>query len=223
MTAEEIVDKLLENEQPELPFEPHPEDVAAEREAELDDFVSDYVKQNAATVGDRWEHIDGDTYVWTYGGTYYNPAHRMLVHMDGLDGNVKEFWANEMELTPEEQAALLAKFPVQVDPEYPEGGDENELERERAEDDLKENKAEAANAARKQRVYRSSVDEFHDRDWNLNQVLDGIENGAEVLAGMNDAQKWCLIGQTFGWEELDSYPDLYTKAELEEYLGMTIH
>jgi hypothetical protein len=221
MTAQEIVDNLLENEQFELPFEPHPEDIAAAREADLDDFVSDYMKQNAAMAGDRWEHIDGDTHAWTYGGTYYNPAQHMLVHMDGLDDNVKEYWANEMELTPEEQAALLAQFPVLVDPEYPQGGDENELDRERAEDDLKEKKAEAANDARKQRVYRASVDEVRDADWDeVPRLRADLEDG--VWDSMNDAAKLCMIASHYGWEELDAHPDLYTKAELEKYLGMTI-
>lgn len=188
--------------------------VLLEDDSEADDFLDRHVDM----IADKYQQIGGDRDWWTYGGTFYNPAQSTILHIPGLEGEGledKSSW--DMELTPEDLEAINQQFPPDIDPDDP-TYDLNADDREEAQEARKQAKADAFNRDRKIRVYRFLDDNIE--DWG--DQLDDLR--AQMPEGEFDAlpnfAKWIEIGNHWGFDELDPYPDRYTKEELEKYLGL---
>jgi hypothetical protein len=179
------------------------------------DFRS-FLDRNTQAMYDVWEQVDGDVDWWTYGGTFHNPGRGEMVHVAGLEGEgLKEIEHWDIELTDEEMAQINADYPVKIDPDFPEDGDENERDREMAVDSLKSHRADELNANRKVHVYQWT-DDFIE-DWA--DKFDDISNSVgERIEELELPGQWCAIGQYFGWDELDHSPTLMTRAEIEKLL-----
>lgn len=196
-TAERIVESLLENE----PVDP-----------------KDFLDRHGDELENAWEHISGDRDAWTYGGAFYNPVKEEIVYIPGLESEgIRDYEADDFELTEQEMAEIMAQFPEAIDPEFPEYGDDNEREREDAIEAKKQWKADEANDIRKMTVYR-----FLDEpvDWpedDLDAIRQQFDPG--VFDSLPSAAQWIEIGNYRGFHELDHYPEKYTKAEMEKYLN----
>jgi hypothetical protein len=165
---------------------------------------------------DVWVQIDGDVDWWEFGGTFHNEQQGLLAHVVGLDSaNLKDWASWDIKLTPADLEAINAQFPVDIDPEWPEGGDQNERAREDAVEKLKDERAEQKNANRKMPVYRWTDDAITDFSDRFEQIADHYEVPFEELTL---GQKWAAIGQILGYDEMDSYPEKYTWEELNKYL-----
>lgn len=195
-TAERIVEALLESD------EVDPKHFALSRSDQM---------------FDRWEQVDGDMDWWEHGGTFHNDELGQLIHIPGLDGEDYSSW--DIELTPEDEAEILAQFPVQIDPEWPEGGDENEQNREDAIEKLKDERAEQKNAARTQSCERWTDDYIEDYADSLPDVLHQMNDmDLEEFKEMPLGAQWSAIGQILGYSQFDDMPEPYTWAELDKYL-----
>lgn len=185
-------------------------------------------KEAALTVelkNGGWTHVDGDIHLWEYGGTAYNYKTQQLLHIDGLEdlrnGNdrvEKQSW--DIKLTAEQKAQVLAQFPVDLEyPEDPDSYDANESDRERAEDELKQKLADEHNAAIKQKVYVTTVDEndFDENesfpDWKAIKDSIGIDTPLKDIA---PEFRLAMAAQHHGWHEFDYYPNSYTLAEFKD-------
>lgn len=187
-------------------------------DAEVDDFIARYEP--------GWTQVGGDFgSPWEYGGTWYHWTRKDILHCPGLEGQGLEDKASwDMTLTPEEEAALLAQFPVLDDGD---GVDENERDRDDAREEQLQAKADAFNAARKLPVYSFSEDPIAwlEKDW-ADAIPELIgqwgEEGPAIWERMPLHQKWIALAECKGWYEFDHYPDHCTKAELRKRLGPDI-
>lgn len=139
-----------------------------------------------------------------------------LVHIDS--SGLKDWSAWDITLRPQDEAAILAQFPVNIDPEWPEGGDENERAREQATDDRKQEIADEKNAARKVRVHRWLDDHIEDYLGRLDQTLTFAGMSYDEFDSLSVGAKWAVLGQMLGYHEFDDAPDAYTEAELDAFL-----
>jgi hypothetical protein len=197
-TAERIVEVLLESD-------------------EVDPKA--FVGSRADQMFNIWEQVDGDTDWWEYGGTFHNEGLGMLVHIPGIEGAELKDWSSwDIKLTPEDEAALLVQFPVDIDQEDPEDGDWNEGDRERAAEKLRDERAEQKNANRKMPVYRWGDDYIEDYLGRLDQNLTFAGMSYEEFDNLALGAKWAALGQMLGYHEFDDSPDKYTWAELDAYL-----
>jgi hypothetical protein len=126
-----------------------------------------------------------------------------MLHVPGLENCELKDWSGwDIDLTPDQMDQINAKFPVNIDPEWPEGGDQNENERERAISDLKDEIAEQKNVARKMKVYRWPDDGIDD----FEQHFETVENQTgQPLSEIPLGVQWAELGQILGFEELDKY------------------
>lgn len=193
--AEQIVDVLLESD-------------------EVDPKA--FTARHSDAIYNTWEQVDGDVDWWEFGGTFHNPGLGQLVHIPGLEGAELKDWAGwDIELTPEQLAPIQAQFPVDIDPEWPEGGDQNEHDRERAIDALKDKLAEQKNVERKMPVYRWLDDSITD----YSDHFPAIEEQTQMsMDDLSLGAQWAALGQMIGWHEFDDAPDYYTWDELDKYL-----
>jgi hypothetical protein len=179
----------------------------------------EFISQNSDEMWDVWEQVDGDMDWWTYGGTFHNAAQEMMVHVPGLESaGIKDIDPWDIELSEEELAQINAQFPVRVDPEFPEDGDENEDAREEAIDALKTKKAEEATAARKMPVYRWLDDHIEDYADKFPGLAEQMGVTLEEIENMPLGAKWSMLMQAYGPDEFDSDPDRYTYEEIKKYL-----
>jgi len=199
--AEQIVDVLLE---------------AGDDDVDPKAFTA----RHADAIYNTWEQVDGDVDWWEYGGTFHNPGLGQLVHIPGIESAGLKDWASwDITLTPEDEAALLAQFPVDKLPEDPDSEDYNEHDREQAADKLRDERAEQKNANRKMPVYRWSDDYIQDYADQLPGVLEQMNNmPIEEFNELPLGAQWSAIGQVVGYHEFDDTPDNYTWAELDAYL-----
>lgn len=180
-------------------------------------------KAFVASRGDEmfnvWEQVDGDMDWWEYGGTFHNEGLGEMAHIPGTEASELKDWASwDIKLTPEDEAAILAQFPVLIDPEYPEGGDDNEQAREDAAEKLREERAEQKNANRKMPVYRWTDDFIEDYIDRLDRNLQYAGMSREEFDELPIGAKWAALGQMLGYYEFDDSPDSYTYAEIDAYL-----
>jgi hypothetical protein len=178
-----------------------------------------FTDRHSDTIYNTWEQVDGDTDWWEYGGTFHNPGLGMLAHVDGLESAGAKDWSSwDIKLGPEDEAAILAQFPVNVDPEWPEGGDENERAREDATENRKQEIADQKNTARKVHVWRWTDDNIGDYADHVADVLNQTGMTEEQFSELPLGAQWAQIGQIIGYHEFDDYPDKYTEAEIKAYL-----
>ncbi len=73
-------------------------------------------------------------------------------------------------------------------------------------------------------VYRFSVtDDPSKESWvDIEHVAAFVGMDVEDFQEQPFANQWIDIGSYYGFNELDSYPDKFTKAELSEYLGVDL-
>jgi hypothetical protein len=193
--AEQIVDVLLEAD-------------------EID--PKNFFDRHAGALFNLWEQTGGDRDWWTYGGTFHNPGLGEMLHVSGMEQEgLKEIEHWDIELTPEEQAQLEVDYPVKIDPDFPEDGDENERDRDLAKETIQMHHADQLNENRKIHVYRWTDDFIEDWADKFDDISRSI--GTQVSELPLPAQ-WEAIGDYFGWEELDYSPTMMTKAELEKLL-----
>jgi hypothetical protein len=175
-----------------------------------------FTARHSDTIYNTWEQVDGDVDWWNHGGTFYNPGLHTLIHVDS--SGLKDWAAWDIKLKPEDEAEILAQFPVNIDPEWPEGGDDNERAREQAIDDRRQEIADEKNAARKVHVYRWLDDHIEDYSSHIPEVLQQTGMSIEQFNAMPIGAQWAALGMVIGFAEFDSYPDTYTEAELNDYL-----
>lgn len=194
-TAERIVDVLLESDEP--------------------DFKA-FLDRNTNEIYNVWEQTGGDVDWWTYGGTFHNPGLGEMVHVVGLEGEgIKDTSHYDFELTDEEMAKINAEYPVKIDPEFPDDGDENERDREMAVEDVQTAKYNEWEANLKVAVYRWT-DDFIE-DWA--DKFDEMSNSfGTPISELSLPEQWQAIGEHFGWEELDFSPVKMTKPQIEALL-----
>jgi hypothetical protein len=178
-----------------------------------------FTSRHSDTIYNTWEQVDGDVDWWEYGGTFHNLGQGQLVHIPGIEGAGLKDWSSwDITLTPEDEAALLAQFPVEIDPEFPEHGDDNERAREDAEEKLKDERAEQENANRQMPVYRWTDDYIEDYLERLDKTLTFAGMSYEEFDNLPLGGKWAALGQMLGYHEFDDSPDRYTWEELDKYL-----
>jgi hypothetical protein len=175
-----------------------------------------FTARHSDAIYNTWEQVDGDVDWWNEGGTFHNPGLNMLIHVDS--SGLKDWAAWDIKLKPQDEAEILAQFPVKIDPEWPEGGDENEQARDDATENRRQEIADEKNAARKVHVYRWLDDHIQDYLGRLDQTLTFAGMSYEEFDNLSLGAKWAVLGQMLGYAEFDSYPDTYTEAELDAYL-----
>lgn len=191
-TAEHVVEALLEN----------------------DEFdAKKFAISRSDQIYNAWEQVGGDVDWWTYGGTFHNPGTGEMMHISGLEGEgIKDLTHWDFELTDAERAQIEVDYPVKIDPEFPDDGDENERDRDMAVEDYQERHYENWKKNLKVTVYRWGDD--HIEDWS--DKFDDVSQGmGERVEEMPLAGQWEAIGQYFGWEELDCSPVMMTKDQIE--------
>jgi hypothetical protein len=184
---------------------------------ETDEFdPKSFTARHSDAIYNTWEQVDGDVDWWEHGGTFHNPGLSTMLHIDS--SGLKDWSSWDIKLKPEDEAAILAQFPEQIDPEYPEGGDENERAREDAIEAKKQERADEKNAARKVHVYRWLDDHIDDYADHIPEVLQQMDMSIEQFNAMPLGAQWAALGSIVGYHEFDDYPDTYTQAELDAYL-----
>ena len=167
-----------------------------------------FVSSRGQEMFNKWEQVDGDVNWWEYGGTFHNEELGQLVHVPGIESAGLKDWASwDIKLTPNDEAALLAQFPVDVVPDDPEGTDYNEHDREQAAEKLRDERAEQKNAARQMPVYRWSDDYIEDHADDVAEVLNRTGMSQEEFDALPLGAKWATIGQIMGFHEFDDSPD----------------
>jgi hypothetical protein len=193
--AERIVDVLLESD-------------------EID--PKGFFDRHAGALFNLWEQTGGDRDWWTYSGTFHNPGLGEMMHVAGLEHEgIKELTHWDFELTDDERAQINVDYPVKIDPDFPEDGDENERDRESAVEDIQTQKYDQWVENLKVHVYRWT-DDFID-DWTDDFEAIGQSMGVNMTE-LSLPEQWQAIGEYKGWEELDYSPVMMTKAELEKLI-----
>jgi hypothetical protein len=172
-----------------------------------------FTTRHTQTIYNVWEQVGGDVDWWTYGGTFHNPGTGEMMHIAGLESEgIKDLSHWDFELTDSERAQIETDYPVKIDPEFPDDGDENERDRGMAVEDYQEKHYENWKNNLKVSVYRWGDD--HVEDWA--DKFDDISNsmGARVDE-LSLPEQWQAIGEYFGWEELDFSPVMMTKEQIE--------
>lgn len=73
---------------------------------EMDDEI-DVKDLDEPTPGGYWRQIGGDVNAWVWGGTFFNPVTRELLHFDGIDTEGGDVDPDDVEVPPQ----MLAKLP----------------------------------------------------------------------------------------------------------------
>jgi hypothetical protein len=182
-----------------------------------------FLDRNSEPLHNHYEQIGGDFgNPWESGGQWFNPFKSELVVIKGLEGEgMRDYEIDDFEISDEELAALQAEYPVKIDPEFPEYGDENERYRDEARDNILQAKADQANRDYKMSVYRFLDEEFHPGEWenDIDQVKQNWGEQQHIWDTLPREQQWLALGDVKGWEEFDPAPEQFTRAELKAYLG----
>lgn len=175
-----------------------------------------FTARHSDQIYNTWEQVGGDVDWWEFGGTFHNEGLGQLVHVPGIEaGGLKEWSSWDIKLTPADEAAISVQFPKQIDPDYPEDGDENEQAREDAYEKLREERAEKKNADRRMPVYRWLDDNIEDYASHFEEVERQTQ---EPITSLGLGAQWDILGQIIGYHEFDDQPDRYTYAEIDAYL-----
>lgn len=194
---------------------------------EMEDGIDpkEYLDQNAEEMINKWEQIGGDFGdPWKHGGDWFNLYKREIVHIDGLEGEgLNEVDEYDLELTPEEKAQLQQEYPVDIDPEDPGAGDQNERDRDLAASSILSDRAEKVNNAIAVTVYRFLDEELTPDDWPDQEAIKAsMDMDDEAWADAPTASKWIEVGRHHGFHELDHYPEKWTKEQLSKFLGIDL-
>lgn len=198
-------------------------DVLLEMEDGID--PKEYLDQNAEEMINKWEQIGGDFGdPWVHGGDWFNLFKREIIHIDGLEGEgINEIDEYDLETTVDDDAMLLREYPVKIDPEFPEDGDENERDRNLAKSTLLTDRAEKMNQKIAVTVYRFLDEDITDDDWpDQEAIKSSMDMDDDAWADMPTASKWIEIGRHHGFHELDHYPEKWTKEQLSKFLGIEL-
>jgi len=185
---------------------------------------------------ERAEQIDGDMgSPWTYGGAWKSPhSEDDIFYIRGLEGEgIKDVESWDIEVPEAVEAAFIREafgrdvpyrrvsdFENITDPDDPgrylyrdeEGEVEDKLEEYRTQE------AERRNAAITMPVYHF-LDDYNDSDYDDENLKESSGMSDEDWAQIPDSAKLIEYGRYHGFEELDSYPEKYTKAELAKLLN----
>lgn len=182
-----------------------------------------FLDRHNEPLHNHYEQIGGDFGdPWESGGHWFNPFKSELVVIRGLEGEgMRDYEIDDFEISNDELAQLQTHFPVKIDPEFPDDGDENERSRDDAREDMLQAKADKANLEYKMPVYRFLDEEFRPGEWqfDIDQVKQSWGEQQYLWDTLPREQQWLAIGDLKGWEEFDPAPEQFTKAELKAYLG----
>lgn len=160
---------------------------------EMDDDDIDMKALDQPSENGYWIQIGGDVNAWEYGGTWFNPAKRELLHFHGLDTEGGEVDYQDVEVPPQ----MLAKLP-------PEQEDWREnTERDRIIDNYRIAKAELLNNQKRRPFYLMTHIPFdqlpiHWRRYE-NECPTGIDQ--ETWQEMPIEAKMDELANYFGWSE----------------------
>jgi len=158
---------------------------------EMDDDDIDVKALDEPSPDGYWIQIGGDANPWIWGGTWFNPAKRQLLHFGGIDQEGGDVDYHDVEVPPE----MLAKLP----PEQPDWQDN--VERDRIIDNYKIAKAELMTNQMKRPFYLMGhipMDQLpsHWRRYE-NECPTGIDQ--EVWQEMPIEAKMDELASYFGW------------------------
>lgn len=199
--------------------------VRALLESTEEEDPKEYVTRNHDAIDRQtnWHQIDGDFGdAWAYGGSWQDSFSTDILHIDGLEGEgLKDVEAWDIELTDEDMAPILAQFPM--DQDDPNTINDNERDRDEAIDSLKQQKADADNEAQEVTVYHFLDEPIDNDDWpDLVAVREMMDMSEEDFDSLSTASKWLMVGQHYGFHELDHQPDKTTKAQLSKRIGIPL-
>lgn len=183
----------------------------------LEDDEDEYfdIKDDIINVPERapfFEQIDGDYGdAWVYGGSWYNPMTREIVHHDGIE-HTKDYESWDMEV-PDHVMAKINRI-------------EDERERDNVIDRLKDEMARVKNEKRKFRVYRFyAPDNGKLEPWmekKVPRVAETVGMSIEDFLEMPLPNQILEIGRYSGMDNFDGSPDQFTRRELSSYLEIEL-
>ncbi len=194
-----IAARLLEDDEPEDPKE----------------FIARHSEADPSFLVPKAELIHGDVNTWKYGGAWLMPVSSEIVYIRGLEGEgieEKDGWDFDV---PEDVAENIIR--AYGDPELP--VDEQPRECENAFDAWQQEMADKHNEAIQMPVYRwtaKPLDRWVDVD-ALKRAFDDDQWDKLSLVQQN-----IEAGHYHGFDNFDSYPDNFTRAELSKYLGVKV-
>jgi hypothetical protein len=193
-----------------------------------DDFSVDLKDVEDLGQDDQWYQIGGDANPWIWGGSWYNPERKELIHFEGIDQSQnREVDYQDIEVPQNVVVKVTAKVhdpyldtdEAKEDPKWHHDMlFREEMEMDRLFDQYKIAKADFINKRKQHTFQRVHIDEQLPYQWRRyeNECPTGLPD--EVWAEMSVPNKIDELCQYFGWGDYSSAFDMNEK-EAQALLG----